>query len=78
MKRLLNKRIRNNCQVQVLNADRKPKRCFNQSERFANTGDQRVWLCGEHYRMFKADDLIAVETKRLEIVFADCRGRERS
>jgi hypothetical protein len=77
-RRLLNKRIRNNCQVHIMDADRKPTRCRNQLARFANTGEQRVWLCGEHYRMFKAGDLISVETKNLEVVFADCRGRGKS
>jgi hypothetical protein len=74
-RRLSNKHIRNQCQVQILDATRKPKRCTNLPARFADPGGQRTWFCEMHFRLFKADVLIAIENKNLEVVFADCRGR---
>ena len=77
-RRLSNRTIRNVCQVHVLDADRKPKKCRNQSSHFTEIGQQLTWFCDEHFRLFKADNLIAVENKNLDVVFADCRGREKS
>jgi hypothetical protein len=77
-RRLTNRRIRNLCQVHVLDAERKPKKCRNQSSRFSNVGQQKVWLCDEHFRLYRAGNMTVVERRDQQVVLVDCREKEKS
>ena len=68
----------NLCQAHLLDTDRKPKRRRNLSARFLNVGQQRTWLCDEHFRMHQAGNMAVVETGDRQVVLVDCRAKGKS